>query len=145
MRDHTLELLVKELRVERSRRHKAVMYIAAAETGAGLGSAGPARPGGRAGDSPSAASATARAVAQGQFDGIDAAGRRVHCAFLESCRVLGEGMGITGERGVDDRPRDAARQGRLHERRKDHRACLAGTGLGRFFRSSDHWSGRVVN
>ncbi|MEH0517385.1 Helicase associated domain protein [Streptomyces sp. B21-079] len=34
-------------------------------------------------------------------DGIDAAGRRVHRAFLASCRVLGEGVDITGERGVE--------------------------------------------
>ncbi|AZM57365.1 helicase [Streptomyces sp. WAC 01529] len=34
-------------------------------------------------------------------NGIDAAGRRVHRAFLASCRVLGEGVDITGERGVD--------------------------------------------
>ncbi|MFJ6252754.1 MULTISPECIES: Helicase associated domain protein [unclassified Streptomyces] len=33
--------------------------------------------------------------------GIDAAGRRVHRAFLASCRVLGEGIDITGERGVE--------------------------------------------
>lgn len=33
--------------------------------------------------------------------GIDAAGHRVHRAFLASCRVLGEGVDITGERGVD--------------------------------------------
>ncbi|WP_376239782.1 MULTISPECIES: Helicase associated domain protein [unclassified Streptomyces] len=33
-------------------------------------------------------------------NGIDAAGRRVHRAFLASCRVLGEGVDITGERGV---------------------------------------------
>jgi superfamily II DNA or RNA helicase len=33
--------------------------------------------------------------------GIDAAGRRVHRAFLASVRVLGEGVDITGERGVD--------------------------------------------
>lgn len=33
--------------------------------------------------------------------GIDATGRRVHRAFLASCRVLGEGVDITGERGVD--------------------------------------------
>lgn len=33
--------------------------------------------------------------------GIDAAGRRVHRAFLASCRVLGEGVDITGERGVE--------------------------------------------
>ncbi|MEU0771976.1 DEAD/DEAH box helicase [Streptomyces albogriseolus] len=33
--------------------------------------------------------------------GVDAAGRRVHRAFLASCRVLGEGVDITGERGVD--------------------------------------------
>ncbi|MFD8197238.1 DEAD/DEAH box helicase [Streptomyces wuyuanensis] len=34
-------------------------------------------------------------------NGLDAAGRRVHRAFLASCRVLGEGVDITGERGVD--------------------------------------------
>lgn len=34
-------------------------------------------------------------------NGIDAAGRRVHRAFLASCRVLGEGIDITGERGVE--------------------------------------------
>ncbi|MFH8886588.1 Helicase associated domain protein [Streptomyces californicus] len=33
--------------------------------------------------------------------GIDAAGRRVHRAFLASVRVLGEGVDITGTRGVD--------------------------------------------
>ncbi|MFF8882637.1 DEAD/DEAH box helicase [Streptomyces flaveolus] len=33
--------------------------------------------------------------------GIDAAGRRAHRAFLASCRVLGEGVDITGERGVE--------------------------------------------
>ncbi|GAB2443086.1 hypothetical protein GCM10027162_42530 [Streptomyces incanus] len=33
-------------------------------------------------------------------NGIDAAGRRVHRAFLASCRVLGEGVD-TGERGVE--------------------------------------------
>lgn len=33
--------------------------------------------------------------------GIDAAGHRVHRAFLASVRVLGEGVDITGERGVD--------------------------------------------
>ncbi|MGA4863698.1 Helicase associated domain protein [Streptomyces lavendulocolor] len=33
--------------------------------------------------------------------GIDTAGRRVHRAFLASCRVLGEGVDITGERGVE--------------------------------------------
>ncbi|MFJ9034459.1 Helicase associated domain protein [Streptomyces sp. NPDC102274] len=33
--------------------------------------------------------------------GTDAAGRRVHRAFLASVRVLGEGVDITGERGVD--------------------------------------------
>ncbi|OIK23944.1 DEAD/DEAH box helicase, partial [Streptomyces malaysiense] len=38
----------------------------------------------------------------GEFaNGIDAAGRRVHRAFLASCRVLGEGVDITGERGVE--------------------------------------------
>ncbi|MGW9594489.1 Helicase associated domain protein [Streptomyces chartreusis] len=34
-------------------------------------------------------------------DGIDAAGHRVHRAFLASVRVLGEGVDITGERGVE--------------------------------------------
>ncbi|NEC67693.1 DEAD/DEAH box helicase [Streptomyces sp. SID9727] len=34
-------------------------------------------------------------------NGIDAIGHRVHRAFLASCRVLGEGVDITGERGVD--------------------------------------------
>ncbi|MGW9175861.1 Helicase associated domain protein [Streptomyces decoyicus] len=34
-------------------------------------------------------------------DGIDAAGCRVHRAFLASVRVLGEGVDITGERGVE--------------------------------------------
>ncbi|MFD3519997.1 Helicase associated domain protein [Streptomyces sp. NPDC058653] len=34
-------------------------------------------------------------------NGINATGRRVHRAFLASCRVLGEGVDITGERGVD--------------------------------------------
>ncbi|MFG3142497.1 Helicase associated domain protein [Streptomyces sp. NPDC048211] len=34
-------------------------------------------------------------------NGIDATGRRVHRAFLASVRVLGEGVDITGERGVD--------------------------------------------
>ncbi|WP_217133055.1 DEAD/DEAH box helicase [Streptomyces sp. AC558_RSS880] len=34
-------------------------------------------------------------------NGIDAAGRRVHRAFLASCRVLGEGVDISGERGVE--------------------------------------------
>ncbi|WP_398654121.1 Helicase associated domain protein [Streptomyces parvulus] len=34
-------------------------------------------------------------------NGIDAAGRRVHRAFLASVRVLGEGVDITGEQGVD--------------------------------------------
>ncbi|MGV9342960.1 Helicase associated domain protein [Streptomyces sp. NPDC003688] len=33
--------------------------------------------------------------------GIDAAGRRVHRAFLASVRVLGEGVDIVGERGVE--------------------------------------------
>ncbi|MEU8655034.1 Helicase associated domain protein [Streptomyces sp. NPDC048737] len=42
-----------------------------------------------------------REVLQQFADGIDAAGRRVHRAFLASCRVLGEGVDITGERGVD--------------------------------------------
>ncbi|MBZ6296081.1 Helicase associated domain protein [Streptomyces olivaceus] len=34
-------------------------------------------------------------------NGIDAAGRRVHRAILASVRVLGEGVDITGERGVE--------------------------------------------
>ncbi|MFD3723347.1 Helicase associated domain protein [Streptomyces sp. NPDC058674] len=34
-------------------------------------------------------------------NGIDAAGRRVHRAFLASVRVLGEGVDISGERGVE--------------------------------------------
>ncbi|WP_392957682.1 Helicase associated domain protein [Streptomyces sp. LN245] len=34
-------------------------------------------------------------------NGIDAAGRRVHRAFLASVRVLGEGVDITGARGVE--------------------------------------------
>ncbi|MFF2580052.1 helicase associated domain-containing protein [Streptomyces goshikiensis] len=34
-------------------------------------------------------------------NGIDAAGHRVHRAFLASVRVLGEGVDITGERGVE--------------------------------------------
>lgn len=34
-------------------------------------------------------------------NGIDANNRRVHRAFLASCRVLGEGVDITGERGVE--------------------------------------------
>ncbi|MFC4650908.1 Helicase associated domain protein [Streptomyces mangrovi] len=34
-------------------------------------------------------------------NGIDAAGRRVHRAFLASVRVLGEGVDITGDRGVE--------------------------------------------
>ncbi|MEU3557792.1 DEAD/DEAH box helicase [Streptomyces fragilis] len=34
-------------------------------------------------------------------NGIDSAGRRAHRAFLASCRVLGEGVDITGERGVE--------------------------------------------
>ncbi|MFD6045850.1 Helicase associated domain protein [Streptomyces koyangensis] len=34
-------------------------------------------------------------------NGIDAAGRRVHRAFLASVRVLGEGVDIIGERGVE--------------------------------------------
>ncbi|PZH20267.1 helicase [Streptomyces sp. NTH33] len=33
--------------------------------------------------------------------GIDVGNRRVHRAFLASCRVLGEGVDITGERGVE--------------------------------------------
>ncbi|QRV32409.1 Helicase associated domain protein (plasmid) [Streptomyces californicus] len=43
-----------------------------------------------------------RREALSQFaNGIDAAGRRVHRAFLASVRVLGEGVDITGARGVD--------------------------------------------
>lgn len=34
-------------------------------------------------------------------NGIDKNSRRVHRAFLASCRVLGEGVDITGERGVE--------------------------------------------
>lgn len=34
-------------------------------------------------------------------NGINAAGRRVHRAFLASVRVLGEGVDIVGERGVE--------------------------------------------
>lgn len=34
-------------------------------------------------------------------DGIDGSGRRVHRAFLASVRVLGEGVDIVGERGVE--------------------------------------------
>ncbi|MEU0744758.1 Helicase associated domain protein [Streptomyces sp. NPDC006134] len=34
-------------------------------------------------------------------NGVDTMGRRVHRAFLASCRVLGEGVDITGERGVE--------------------------------------------
>ncbi|MFF2570939.1 Helicase associated domain protein [Streptomyces sp. NPDC058084] len=34
-------------------------------------------------------------------NGIDATGHRVHRAFLASCRVLGEGVDITGKRGVE--------------------------------------------
>ncbi|MFF9497929.1 helicase associated domain-containing protein [Streptomyces flaveolus] len=45
---------------------------------------------------------TERREALHQFaNGIDATGRRVHRAFLASCRVLGEGVDITGERGVE--------------------------------------------
>ncbi|WP_415944741.1 Helicase associated domain protein, partial [Streptomyces sp. 067-1] len=45
---------------------------------------------------------TERREALHQFaNGIDAEGRRVHRAFLASCRVLGEGVDITGERGVE--------------------------------------------
>ncbi|MGW4439175.1 Helicase associated domain protein [Streptomyces sp. NPDC004596] len=42
-----------------------------------------------------------REVLQQFANGVDAAGRRVHRAFLASCRVLGEGIDITGERGVE--------------------------------------------
>ncbi len=45
---------------------------------------------------------TERREALRQFaNGINADGRRVHRAFLASCRVLGEGVDITGERGVE--------------------------------------------
>ncbi|MEU1352118.1 Helicase associated domain protein [Streptomyces sp. NPDC005795] len=45
---------------------------------------------------------TERREALRQFaNGIDTAGHRVHRAFLASCRVLGEGVDITGERGVE--------------------------------------------
>jgi superfamily II DNA or RNA helicase len=45
---------------------------------------------------------TERREALRQFaNGIDATGHRVHRAFLASCRVLGEGVDITGERGVE--------------------------------------------
>ncbi|MEV4436206.1 Helicase associated domain protein [Streptomyces sp. NPDC049585] len=45
---------------------------------------------------------TERREALRQFaNGVDAAGRRVHRAFLASVRVLGEGVDITGERGVE--------------------------------------------
>ncbi|WP_329169690.1 Helicase associated domain protein [Streptomyces decoyicus] len=45
---------------------------------------------------------TERREALRQFaNGIDAADRRVHRAFLASVRVLGEGVDITGERGVE--------------------------------------------
>ncbi|WP_159672624.1 DEAD/DEAH box helicase [Streptomyces mexicanus] len=41
-----------------------------------------------------------REVLQQFANGIDASNRRVHRAFLASVRVLGEGVDITGERGV---------------------------------------------
>ncbi|WP_327653694.1 DEAD/DEAH box helicase [Streptomyces sp. NBC_00483] len=45
---------------------------------------------------------TERREALRQFaEGIDANNRRVHRAFLASCRVLGEGVDITGKRGVE--------------------------------------------
>ncbi|WP_189955131.1 DEAD/DEAH box helicase [Streptomyces roseolus] len=45
---------------------------------------------------------TERRQAIEQFaNGIDATGHRVHRAFLASVRVLGEGIDITGERGVE--------------------------------------------
>ncbi|MCX4640367.1 Helicase associated domain protein [Streptomyces platensis] len=45
---------------------------------------------------------TERREALHQFaNGVDGTGRRVHRAFLASCRVLGEGVDITGERGVE--------------------------------------------
>ncbi|WP_411111509.1 Helicase associated domain protein [Streptomyces sp. c-19] len=42
-----------------------------------------------------------REVLQQFANGIDATGHRVHRSFLASCRVLGEGVDITGERGVE--------------------------------------------
>ncbi|MEU0054723.1 Helicase associated domain protein [Streptomyces sp. NPDC006309] len=42
-----------------------------------------------------------REVLQQFANGIDANNRRVHRAFLASVRVLGEGVDITGERGVE--------------------------------------------
>jgi superfamily II DNA or RNA helicase len=42
-----------------------------------------------------------RAVLRQFANGVDEAGRRVHRAFLASVRVLGEGVDITGERGVE--------------------------------------------
>ncbi|MYX32682.1 MULTISPECIES: DEAD/DEAH box helicase [unclassified Streptomyces] len=42
-----------------------------------------------------------REVLQQFANGTDAQGRRVHRAFLASVRVLGEGVDITGERGVE--------------------------------------------
>ncbi|MFE9769532.1 Helicase associated domain protein [Streptomyces sp. NPDC005808] len=42
-----------------------------------------------------------RGVLRQFANGIDSAGRRVHRAFLASVRVLGEGVDITGERGVE--------------------------------------------
>ena len=78
--------------------------------------------------------------------GIDAAGRRVHRAFLASVRVLGEGVDITGERGVEavcfadtrgsqveivqNIGRATAQQGRQHEDRTHHRARLPGARRG---------------
>ncbi|MFF7816083.1 Helicase associated domain protein [Streptomyces sp. NPDC007945] len=42
-----------------------------------------------------------RQVIEQFANGIDATGHRVHRAFLASVRVLGEGVDITGERGVE--------------------------------------------
>ncbi|MFD4756909.1 Helicase associated domain protein [Streptomyces sp. NPDC058426] len=45
---------------------------------------------------------TERRAVLGEFaNGMDEEGRRVHRAFLASVRVLGEGVDITGERGVE--------------------------------------------
>lgn len=45
--------------------------------------------------------AVRREVLRQFANGIDAAGQRVHRAFLASGRVLGEGVDLTGERGVE--------------------------------------------
>lgn len=80
-------------------------------------------------------------------NGIDATGRRVHRAFLASVRVLGEGVDITGERGVEavcfadtrrlaggdraeHRPGAQVEPRRLHEGGQDHRAGVLGAERG---------------